>query len=89
MMSPFEIMLTASTLLELNPLMQSIRIFRRKDAGDVSILTYVMILAIGIMWLTYGIMIASIPLIVGNAIKLVASISVIVACLRFRKLREK
>ncbi len=82
---PFEIMLTASTLLELNPLFQSVRIFKRKDASDVSITTYLMILAIGIMWFIYGLRIASLPLIVGNAIKLVASLSVIVTCLVFQR----
>lgn len=75
---PLEIMLIASTLLEFNPLLQSIKIIKLKKAKDVSLWTFVMILAIGSMWLYYGIKIKSLPLIIGNAIKLFASLTVII-----------
>lgn len=83
-LGPLEIMLIASTLLEFNPLLQSIKIIKLKQAKDVSLWTYVMILAIGTMWLFYGIKIDSLPLIIGNAIKLFASLSVIVTYLLYR-----
>jgi uncharacterized protein with PQ loop repeat len=83
-LGPLEIMLIASTLLEFNPLLQSIKIIKLKQAKDVSLWTYVMILAIGTMWLFYGIKIDSLPLIIGNAIKLFASLSVVVTYLLYR-----
>ncbi|MCK5538903.1 MAG: hypothetical protein KAI79_18910 [Bacteroidales bacterium] len=73
----FEMMLIASTLLEFNPLLQSIKIIKLKQAKNVSLWTYVMIFIIGAMWLIYGIKISSLPLIIGNAIKLFASLSVV------------
>lgn len=82
---PFEIMLIASTLLEFNPLLQTIKIIKLKQAKDVSLWTYVMILIIGIMWLAYGIKIQSLPLIIGNSIKLFASLTVVIVYLRYKK----
>lgn len=81
---PFEIMLITSTLLEFNPLLQTIKIIRLKQAKDVSLWTYVMILTIGIMWLIYGVKIQSLPLIIGNSIKLFASLTVVIAYLRYK-----
>lgn len=81
---PFEIMLIASTLLEFNPVLQTIKIIKLKQAKDVSLWTYVMILVIGIMWLAYGIKIQSLPLIIGNSIKLFASLTVVIVYLKYK-----
>ncbi len=75
----FEIMLIASTMLEFNPVFQAIKIVRLKQAKDVSVYTFLMILGIGAMWLVYGIQIQSLPLIIGNSIKLFASLTVIIS----------
>ena len=88
-LGPFEIMLIASTLLEFNPLLQSIKIIRLKKARDVSLWTYVIILIIGTMWLFYGIKINSLPLIMGNAIKLFASLSVVVIYFLYKNTTKK
>lgn len=85
---PLEMMLIASTLLELNPLLQTIKIIKLKQSTDVSLWTYVMILTIGLMWLFYGIKIESLPLIIGNAIKLVASLTVIIAYLAYKNKKQ-
>ena len=82
---PLEIMLIASTLLEFNPLLQAIKIVKLKQAKDVSLSTYVMILTIGTMWLFYGIKIESLPLIIGNAIKLFASLAVVIVYLKYKE----
>ena len=74
----FEIMLIASTMLEFNPVIQAIKIIRLKEAKDVSMYTFLMILVIGIMWLIYGIQIQSLPLIIGNSIKLFSSLTVVI-----------
>ena len=81
---PFEMMLIASTLLEFNPLFQAVKIIKNKQAKDVSLWTYIMILIIGTMWLIYGIKIDSLPLIIGNTIKLFASLAVTLAYLKYR-----
>ncbi len=75
---PFEIMLIASTMLEFNPIIQAVKIIRLKEAKDVSMYTFLMILVIGIMWLIYGIKIQSLPLIIGNSIKLFSSLTVVI-----------
>ena len=86
---PLEILLIASTLLELNPLLQTIKIIKLKQSKGVSLWTYVMILTIGIMWLFYGIKIVSLPLIIGNAIKLFASLTVVVIYLVYKNSGKK
>lgn len=86
--TPFEMMLITSTVLELNPILQTIKIIKHKEARDVSIWTYVMILAIGVMWLVYSFQIDSLPLIIGNAIKIFASVTVIIAYMKYRKGNE-
>lgn len=82
---PFEMMLIASTLLEFNPLFQAVKIIKHKRAKDVSLWTYLMILVIGAMWLVYGFKIDSLPLIIGNSIKLFASLAVTLAYLKYRE----
>ena len=81
----FEIMLIASTMLEFNPIIQAVKIIRLKEAKDVSVYTFLMILAIGVMWLIYGIQIESLPLIIGNSIKLFASLTVVIVYLIYKQ----
>lgn len=81
---PLEVMLLVSTLLEFNPVLQTIKIIRLKQAKDVSLWTYVAILIIGVMWMLYAIKIGSLPLIVGNAIKLFASLTVVIAYFKYK-----
>ena len=73
-----EILLVTTAILEFNPLMQAIKMVKLKEVKDISVWTYVMIFIIGILWLIYGFNINSLPLIVGNSIKLIASFSVII-----------
>lgn len=86
-LTPLEIILIASTLLEFNPLFQTYKCVRTRSVKGVSIWTFGTILAIGALWLAYGISIGSWPLIVGNAIKLFASLTVVVAYAVYRKPR--
>ena len=74
----FQILLITTTLLELNPLLQTFKIIKTKEVKDVSVGTYLMIFAIGTIWFIYGIQLKDPPLIIGNTIKLIASFSVIV-----------
>ena len=81
----FQILLITTTLLELNPLLQTFKIFKTKEVKDVSVGTYLMIFAIGTIWFIYGIQLKDPPLIIGNSIKLAASSSVIVVYFLYRK----
>jgi uncharacterized protein with PQ loop repeat len=85
----FEMMLIASTLLEFNPVIQAVKIIRLKEAKDVSVYTFFMILVIGAMWLAYGIRIDSLPLIIGNAIKLFSSTTVVVVYLLYKQPKQE
>lgn len=84
----FEIILIMSTLLEFNPLLQTIKIIKLKQSKDVSLWTYILILIIGTTWLIYGITIESLPLIIWNGIKLFASLSVIIVYLLYKEPRK-
>jgi len=86
---PLEIMLIISTLLEFNPLFQTIKIIKLKQAADVSLWTYVTILTVGVLWLFYGIQLQSLPMIIGNAIKLFASLSVVIVYFIYKNSRSK
>ena len=47
---------------------QAYRIFKRKSAGDISILTYTILFVGAIVWVLYGIEIQSSPLIISNTL---------------------
>jgi len=83
--SPLEVILIGSTLLEFNPLFQAIKSVKNKSVEDVSIWTFLSIVAIGSLWLYYGILIRNIPLIVGNSIKLFTALAVVIVYLKYRK----
>jgi MtN3 and saliva related transmembrane protein len=83
-LTPLEYILVASTLLEFNPLFQAVKSVKRKSVKDVSLFTFLSILTIGALWLYYGILIKNVPLIIGNAIKLFTSLSVVVIYLKYK-----
>ena len=83
-LTPLDYILIASTILEFNPLFQTIKSVKTRSVKDISLLTFVSILTIGTVWLFYGITIKSIPLIIGNAIKLFTSLTVVVIYLKYR-----
>jgi len=81
----FEYILIVSTLLEFNPLFQAVKSVRAKSVKDVSVFTFLSIVIIGTLWLFYGFSIKSIPLIIGNAIKLLTAFAVVVIYFKYRK----
>ena len=54
------------------------RIFRRKSAKDISIWTYLYMLATGVIWILYGINIHSYPIWVTNLIGTLTMVGIIV-----------
>ncbi|MBV9158970.1 MAG: hypothetical protein JO019_00010 [Candidatus Kaiserbacteria bacterium] len=83
-LTPLETFVTLSTVLELNPLFQAVKCMKLKSAKDISPMTFGTILAIGALWLVYGISIHNIPLIVGNTLKLISATAVIIAYIKYR-----
>jgi MtN3 and saliva related transmembrane protein len=64
---------------------QTYRIIKRKSSGDISLLFF-SVVALGItFWLLYGLALDNWPLIIVNAVSLIAACSVILATLRYRK----
>ena len=57
---------------------QIYRIFKRKSAKDISIWTYLYMLAAGIIWILYGLKIQSYPIWVSNLIGTSTMIAIIV-----------
>ncbi|MFZ2187137.1 MAG: SemiSWEET family transporter [Candidatus Moraniibacteriota bacterium] len=78
-------LLIVSTVLEFNPLFQAVKSIRTKSVKDVSLFTFLSILIIGSLWLYYGITIDSIPLIVGNTIKVFTALAVVLIYFRYKK----
>jgi uncharacterized protein with PQ loop repeat len=83
-LTPLEIILVLSTLLEFNPLFQAFKSIRTKKVDDISPYTFVSILIIGLLWFWYGFTISSIPLIIGNAIKLLTSLFVLAVYFKYK-----
>ena len=86
---PLLLMAFGTTLLEFNPLFQAAKIIKLKEAKDVSLWTFVMILSIGLIWLCYGWSIRNWPLIIGNGIKLFSSSFVMIAYFVYKNNNKK
>ncbi len=67
-----------------SPLLQAVRVHRRRHSADVSLFFLVLLFAGGCAWLAYGISIASLPLIVPNAFGVLASGTTCAVVLRWR-----
>ncbi len=62
---------------------QAIRIFRRKKAKDVSIITFGIVAVGGIVWLLYGIEIQNTAIILGNAVGVLSCSAVVVGWIKY------
>ncbi len=83
-LTSLEIILIISTVLEFNPLFQAVKSIRTKKVNDLSVWTFLSIFVIGGLWLYYGITIMSVPLIIGNTIKLFTALVVIFIYFKYR-----
>ncbi len=67
------------TMMSFGYFTQTYKIFKRKSAKDVSLITY-LFFAVGIsIWLIYGISIMNYPIIISNIVFLFGAASVIIA----------
>ena len=63
---------------------QAFKAWRSRSTGDVSLAMFTM-MVIGIaLWLTYGILIDDVPLILANAVTLILAGAILAAKIRFR-----
>ena len=68
-----------------SPLLQALRAHRRRSAEDVSLPFLCVLLAGGLAWLSYGVALGNLPLIVGNGVGVLASGTAIAVTLRWRR----
>lgn len=76
--------LVAGALTSLSFLPQLIKIWRSRSAGDISLAMYVIITTGFVLWLWYGIVISSIPVIVANVVTLLISAMIMILKIRYR-----
>lgn len=58
---------------------QTYKIFKRKSAKDVSLVTYLFFTVGIVIWLIYGLSIKNYPIIISNLVFLIGAASVLVA----------
>ena len=69
----------------LSPLLQLRRVTVRRSFADVS-LAYLGVLLVGfVLWLSYGVALGNVPLIVSNVVALATNVVTIATVLRFRR----
>ena len=83
-LTPLEYILIVSTLLEFNPLFQAVKSIKNKSVKDVSPWTFLFIVTIVALWLSYGRSIHNWPLIIGITIKLFSGLSVVIIYLKYK-----
>lgn len=74
----------AGTLTTISFLPQVIKIYKMKDAKELSLATF-SIFSMGVfMWLVYGLLVHELPIILANGITLILIIAIIVMKLKYR-----
>ena len=66
---------------------QLIKLLRERQAEAVSVRMYLLTVTAFALWLTYGLMLHSVPLAVSNAVSLALSAAILVLKLRYRDRR--
>jgi MtN3 and saliva related transmembrane protein len=75
-------------LMAVSPVLQIVRIVRRRSSEDLSI-SYFSVLIVGFgLWLAYGISIKNAALIVPNAVALVVGVTTVVVAASYRSAGE-
>ena len=73
----------AGTLTTIAFLPQLVRIWRTKSARDISLLMYIIICTGIVLWLIYGLLINSFPVILANTVTLAIATAILVLRVRF------
>ncbi len=75
--------LVAATATTIGLFPQLIKSWRTKQTGDLSILMYVLLTSGVLLWLVYGALISDLPLILANAVSLIAVASTLFLKIRY------
>ena len=68
---------------------QVVRVWRLKSAGEISLTTF-LVFALGtFVWLIYGLLLGSIPIILANAITLVLALTIVFLKLNYDRLERR
>jgi MtN3 and saliva related transmembrane protein len=76
--------LAAGSLTTVAFVPQVVKIWRTRSADDISTIMFLLFATGVFLWLLYGIVINSIPIIVSNAITLALAVVIVILKLRFR-----
>jgi MtN3 and saliva related transmembrane protein len=63
---------------------QVVKVYRSRSTGDISLSMYLIITTGYVLWLLYGILIASMPVILANIVTLVLAFTILVLKVRYR-----
>jgi len=66
---------------------QVVRLWRTRDAEGISLVTFAVFSVGVVLWLIYGVMVHSWPVILSNAVTIVLTIAIVVLTMRFRRQR--
>jgi MtN3 and saliva related transmembrane protein len=77
--------LTAAVLSAVTFLPQVIKTWRSRSAADISLLMFSIATVSVVLWLTYGILIGDVPVILANSITLLLSLIMLVLKLKYGK----
>lgn len=80
--------LAAGTLTTIAFVPQVIKIWRTRSGRDISLYMFLLFSTGVALWLAYGIAIASMPVIVANAVTLLLAMTVLVLKLRYARLER-
>jgi len=75
--------LLAGTLCTISFIPQAIKIFKAKQAKDLSLPTFVMFSLGVFLWLVYGIVIRALPIILTNVACFILAVSIVVMKIRY------
>ena len=76
--------LIAGTLTTISFVPQLTKVWRSRSTKDISLAMYVIISTGIALWLVYGIVIGSLPVILANAVTLVIAVMILVLKIRYR-----
>ncbi len=76
--------LCAGTLCTISFIPQIIKICRQKHARDLSLATFCILTAGLLLWLVYGIIIGSVPIIITNTVMTLLSFVIVILKLTYR-----
>lgn len=68
---------------------QALKIFKRKSARDISLVTYLIVEFGSIIWILYGFEIKSFPVVVPNILGLIATSMVLIGYFLYGKSKKK